>query len=158
MSHLGFQAALSAMIRRPDLARQVRTGDTGPFMRFDLNEVETRRLVGVARQPGIAFYASLSRANRVEAIAEVFPQTLAAMQAGRRRFLDNLWSSRAPNHRLDREAEFFADSLAAAIRNLEVTNEKVIRVFVREHAAWRAALGDQAAAPPSGPLLGTLLR
>lgn len=140
MSRRSFQAALSAMIREPNLAREVRAGEARRLDAFELSDVERRRLHAVARQPGMAFYGSLSRANRIEVIAEVFPETLALMGAGLRGFLDIVWSAHAPTHRLDREAALFADAMNAAIRDGRITADAVVQAFRCEQAAWRRAI------------------
>ncbi len=135
MSIAGFQRALAEMAGRPSFAASVRHNGGSALAGRDLTPREARRLLAVARQPGMEVTCTLARANRFTSIAEVFPMTCQILGADLRPLIDRYFEARIPeNYQLSGEEEAFAKFLCA-----ELAAGRVVRRFVEDIVAFESA-------------------
>jgi hypothetical protein len=142
VSYSDFQAAIALAIHKPDFVRSLRQGDCPGLEHLELSDKEWRRLRGLAVQPGMAFYCSLARANRLEAIADAYPMTLVVLEPCLGEFLDRLWTINPPSgYRFDREIEQFEKAVEAGLADGSLVGgfPYLREVFRYEQACWSLA-------------------
>lgn len=142
MSYSDFQAAIALAIHKPAFVRSLRQGDCPGLEHLDLSDKEWRRLRGLAAQPGMVFYCSLARANRLEAIADAYPMTLVVLEPCLSEFLDRLWEINPPSgYRFEREIGQFEKAIEAGLEDgsLEGRFRYLREVFRYEQACWSLA-------------------
>lgn len=140
MSYSDFQSGLVLAITKPRLAIALRNGDSSGLRHLDLSPLEVARLIGLAGQPGMALYCSLSRANRLEVIAEGYPMTLVVLEPMLREFLDALWESTPPTgYRFSTEIDCFADAVQVLLEDSELPIQYLKEVFRYEQTCWGLA-------------------
>ena len=117
---------LSAAVRR----------DGGPALAgYELTPLEQRRLVEVARQPGMDLNCTLARGNRFGPIVEMFPLTCELLKPWLRDLLDELWHHHRPdNYQLAGEDDVFAEFLEGKIERREFTHPYAHEVLQYERA------------------------
>jgi hypothetical protein len=110
MSLVEFQRLMVELTLSPRKATALRHGDTTLLDRAELTFKERTRLRDLVGQRGISVHCSLSRGNRLEAVAEAFPMTCTVLGPSLRPLLDEHWEQSLPsNYQLvGLEAEFGA--------------------------------------------------
>ena len=104
---------------------------------YELNAVEQRRLVAVARQPGMSITCYVGPRQSLCPIADAFPLTCSLLKPQLRPLLDELWSLSAPDHyQLSREADAFARFLEGKLSRNDIDHPYAMEIFRYERAAW----------------------
>ena len=157
MSYSDFQGGLVLAITKPLIAMALRNGDSSGLRHLDLSPREVARLIGLAGQPGMALYCSLSRANRLEVIAEGYPMTLVVLEPILREVLDDLWDSNPPSgYRFSAEVDCFADAVKLLLEDSERPVQYLREVFLYERACWGLAQtlrDDNSLNPPTSTIV-----
>jgi hypothetical protein len=144
MSIAAFQSALAEMAGRPPFAARVRHEGGSALTGYDLTLRESRRLVAVARQPGMEITCTLARANRFTSIAEVFPMTCHVLGSDLRSLIDRYFGARVPdNYQLSGEEEAFANFLQDEMAAGRVALRFVADILAFETASYRLALAGR---------------
>jgi len=151
MSLQDFQRALTAMTLDVSLANAVHDCGEQALAGYEITPREARRLVAVARQPGMALNCTLARANRFGPIHDAFAMTCVLLGRDLRGVLDELWSGRRPaNYQLTGEELPFAEAVEARIASGLAGNAYLAEVLAYERACLELAmLVRHAAAPES---------
>lgn len=151
MSLAGFQRALTAMMLDAALAASVRRQGGAVLTSWPLTALEQRRLVAIARQPGMELNCTLARGNRFAAVHDAFAMTCALLGPALRPVLDALWSAQQPSVvQLAGDAERFA---AVAWAHADALPSHQLRAYLRdvlayEKAAYELALSVRQMADP----------
>ena len=139
MSLKTFQQVLVDLTLTPSRARALRV-DGGALEGYDLTPLERERLLDILRQPGISVHCSLSRGNRFETIAEIFPMTCVLLEPVLRELLEELWRiSRPENYQLSGEEAAFAELVKCKLAVGEIAIEYLEEVFAYEMVCWDLA-------------------
>jgi hypothetical protein len=160
MSLAEFQHALADMTLDVRLASRVKAEGAAALARYRLSEREARRLVGVARQPGMALQCTLARANRFTVIAESFPMTCVVLEPVLRELLDALWAHDVPSgYQLTSEVAAFA-ALVAGDEALHARFAYLSEIFAYEQGCLElvAETRRRALADWNGPVRHLLFR
>ena len=137
MSLDAFQRAAVELTLDYRRARAVRDGDTTGLDAYALTERERARLVAITRQPTMSVHCSLSRGNRVEIIAGVFPMTCFLLDAVFGELLDELWRDYRPsNYQLRGEEMAFAQLVRAKLQRGELAGPYLAEVLAYECLCW----------------------
>jgi hypothetical protein len=86
-----FQQALADLVASPDLCVQARRNPLLLRTRYQLTDVEARRLQGVINHPGMKCNCMLYRANRLAPLAVNLPNLVKALGRDLRGVLDDFW-------------------------------------------------------------------
>lgn len=130
MSLRAFQQAVVELTIAPEKVHSLCAADRSAFAGYDLTEFEWDRLFSIVRQPGIKAHCSLSRGNRFEVIAGVFPMTCVLLEPWLRDLLNALWKEHPPtNYQLAGEEIIFAEMVDGKIRSGELSVEYLKEVF-----------------------------
>jgi hypothetical protein len=157
MSLKTFQRVLVDLTLAPAKARALRAEGAAALDGYDLTLLERERLLDIVRQPGISVHCSLSRGNRFEGIAELFPMTCVLLQPVLRELVDELFeTSRPENYQLTGEDAAFAGlvrrKLAAGALSIEYLDE----IFAYEMACWELARRMRMETDPNACLEATV--
>jgi hypothetical protein len=135
-----FQRAFSDMTLDVPMAATVRRKGAPALSGYALTALERRRLVAVARQPGMQLNCTLARGNRFGPIVEMFPLTCELLKPWLRELLDELWSRRRPdNYQLAGEEDAFAGFLEEKSARRELPHPYAEEVFRYESACLELA-------------------
>lgn len=136
-----FQQALADLTASPELCNAVRADAGVLSSRFSLTERESRRLLGIARHPGMACACTVYRMNRLAPLAMNLRATLRALGPALRPLVSDYWSDHPRGHaHFFLEADRFCDWLRQRIKGGEVVPPEVWPRLERDGAAVRAAL------------------
>jgi hypothetical protein len=91
-----FQQACADLVASPELVQQAREDPSDLLARYELTDLERRRLVAFANAPGIAASCMLYRANRLAPLALNLRELCTALGPRLRPLLDAYWR-RFPN-------------------------------------------------------------
>ena len=138
-----FQQALADLTALPELCQRVRRDPSILRQRYDLSDLEWRRLVGIVRHPGMACACIVYRANRLAPLAFNVPDTCRALGKDLRDVVSEYWA-RFPESTIhffietDRFCRFLRGKLATGAD----LRAEVGPVLEREAAAVAAALRE----------------
>ncbi|MGH9664228.1 MAG: hypothetical protein ACRD9L_07380 [Bryobacteraceae bacterium] len=140
MSLKTFQRVLVDLTLSPARARALRVDGADALEGLDLTPLERERLLDIVRQPGISVHCSLSRGNRFEVIAEVFPMTCVLLEPILGELLDEVWqTSRPENYQLSGEEAVFAGIVGRKLAAGAVAIEYLDEIFAYETTCWELA-------------------
>lgn len=140
MSLKTFQRVLVDLTLTPSRARALRVDGGSALDGYDLTPLERERLLDIVRQPGMSVHCSLSRGNRFETIAEIFPMTCVLLEPVLRELLDELWRTSHPeNYQLSGEEAAFAELVKRKLAAGEIAIEYLEEVFAYEIVCWDLA-------------------
>ena len=146
-----FQQALADLTASPELCIAVRTDASVLASRYTLSEREERRLLGIARHPGMACACTVYRMNRIAPLALNLRDTLRALGPALQPLVSEYWRDHPRGH-----SHFFIESnrfciwLRRRIDAGEVVPAEVLPLLERDSAAVRAAI--QASCTEAPPL------
>lgn len=86
-----FQTAFSDLVASPDLVKQVRRDPDMLRERYDITELEERRLIAIANQTGMECSCVLYRANRLAPLAINLPDLCKELGTQLRELLSEYW-------------------------------------------------------------------
>jgi hypothetical protein len=136
-----FQQALADLTASPALCIAVRADASVLPSRYALTERESRRLLGIARHPGMACACTVYRMNRLAPLAMNLRDTLRALGPALRPLVSEYWEDHPRGH-----AHFFIESnrfcrwLRLRIEAGEIVPPEVWPLLERDGAAVRAAI------------------
>lgn len=140
MSLKEFQRVLVDLTLNPSVARSIKQEGGSALKEYDLSQLECDRVLNIVRQPGISVHCSLSRGNRFEEIAAVFPMTCVLLEPVLGAVLDELWrSSRPQNYQLSGEEAAFAALVGRKLADGSVKIEYLHEIFAYEMICWDLA-------------------
>jgi hypothetical protein len=121
MSIRGFQRAMADMVSSPELCRETLEKPSGVGTRYDLTELERRRLLHCIGHRGMKVCWGLQRANRLGPIHAIFPLTCVALGSHLRNELELFWRDALPRDlQFQREGDRFAAFLLRRVRSGEL--------------------------------------
>lgn len=131
MSIRGFQRALADLVSSPDLCRATLAKPTSLETRYDLTELEQRRLLYCAGHRGMKVCWGLYRANRLGPIHANFRLTCVALASHLRDELEAFWRDSLPRDlQFQSESDRFAAFLFRRVQDREL-NLPIIEDVVR---------------------------
>ena len=149
MSLITFQRLMVELTLSPPMVRRLRAGDLADLERVDLTERERRRILDIVRQPGISVHCSLSRGNRLEAIAISLPMTCTLVKPMLQPLLDAFWDESPPtNYQLAGMDAAFARFLRGRIDAGELEVEYLSEIV--EYETLCLGLRDRRRVDPEG--------
>lgn len=139
MSLLAFQRAMADLVASPETCRELRR-DPGPVLdRYDLTEVERRRLAQAAAHRGMAVNCTLYRANRIGTIYTVLGCTCFVLGDRLRTEADRFWAEFGkPDFQARRELHRFAAFLRRRMAAGELDGPYLEEVLEWEMASYDA--------------------
>ncbi|MEY2488922.1 MAG: hypothetical protein QOC70_864 [Verrucomicrobiota bacterium] len=121
MSIRGFQRALADLVSSPDLCRETLDTPASLGTRYDLTELEQRRLLYCAGHRGMKVCWGLHRANRLGPIHANFRLTCVALGSHLRDELEAFWRDSLPRDlQFQSESDRFAAFLFRRVRDREL--------------------------------------
>jgi hypothetical protein len=120
MSLGDFQRAMAGLVASGEFRLAVAGGDAQALQGYELDARERRRLVALARQPGLRVGEMIYRLNRALALTRFLPLTLALLGPNLKREIQLFWEA-WPQSRLQFEEDVtrFAAFLEARLRSAE---------------------------------------
>jgi len=117
MSLPDFQRALSDLVMSPILRAQVAEDASAGLAAYDLSDREHRRLVALARDPGLRTGTLIHRASRLAMLSNTIPRTCRALgPRALKELVHAYWSENPPQSMLYvQEATRFADYVRARL-------------------------------------------
>lgn len=94
----GFQQALSELVLSPDLRSQVVDQGTEVLTAFDLDPREKRRLLAIARQPGLNTGVLIHRSFRLSTVVRSLPRTCRLLGDRLSDLVHEYWREHLPLH------------------------------------------------------------
>lgn len=141
MSLLGFQRAMTAICRSPDVCRAVREDAEAALAEFDLTPRERRRVAAAAAQAGMRVNCSLYRANRIGPIFTLLARTCVLLGNDLRGVMDRFWAEHpVPDFVTRREVPRFGRWLRGEIAAGRVDAPHVSDVVEMEVAFFELGL------------------
>jgi len=144
-----FQQALADLTASPELCIAVRADASLLSSRYVLSEREARRLLEIARHPGMACACTVYRMNRLAPLAMNLRDTLRALGSALRPLISDYWRDHPQGH-----AHFFIESnrfcrwLRLRIEEGEIVPPDVLPLLERDAAAVRAAIAASCTETP----------
>lgn len=137
-----FQQALADLTASPALSQRVRDDPSALHEGYELTDREWRRLVSIARHPGMACACTVYRANRLAPLALNVPETCNALGNDLRAAVSAFWATCPETNvhffvETDRFCRFLAAQLAGGMFSSDVAP-----ILAREHARVTAALQE----------------
>lgn len=124
MSLATFQRLMVELTLSPGMVRRLRAGELADIDGAGLTDRERGRLLAIVQQPGISIHCTLSRGNRLEAIAIALPMTCTLIEPIFRPLLDAFWEESPPsNYQLTGMDHGFARFLRGKIDACELEVE-----------------------------------
>jgi hypothetical protein len=137
VSHDAFQRAVVDLTLDYRKSSALLHGDRDVLAGYDLTDRERTRLLSIVAQPGMSVHCSLSRGNRLEVIAGVFPMTCVLLEPILNGLIDELWREHRPsNYQLAGEEAAFADVIRRKRADGELDVEYLDEIFAYELACW----------------------
>ncbi len=149
MSLATFQQVITRMTLEVPLVQAVRQRGHEALRDFELTPLERRRLVAVARQPGMALNCTLARANRFVGIHDAFPMTCVLLGQALRPLLDTVWSVPPDSYQLAGDVDRFARLLFDHPQVSALSCPFLPAVFDYERTARELVLSARHVADPS---------
>lgn len=87
-----FQRAFSDLTASSELVKRVRTNPELLNKRYDLTDLERRRLIAIVNQPGMECNCILYRANRLAPVVLHLPDSCKALEKDLRSLLSEYWA------------------------------------------------------------------
>jgi len=130
-----YQEIFCKMVAAPDLRERV-LERCGEYLNgLDLTEVERRRLLAIAAQPGMRVNTAIHRANRITPLDHSVPFTLFLLGDRLRDVLQRYWSENpTENLQIPAECERFAAFLEGEIRADRIADPYLEEVLAFERA------------------------
>lgn len=123
------------MVAAPEIRERV-LEQSGKYLKgFDLTELERRRLLAIAVQPGMRVNTAIHRANRITPLDHSVPFTLFLLGDRLRDLFQRYWSENpTENLQIPAECERFAAFLEAEIRAGRIVDPYLEEVLAFERA------------------------
>lgn len=131
-----FQLAFADLVASPELVSQVRVDPKVLRDRYELTDLEWRRLIGVVNQPGMECNCMLYRANRLVPVALNLPDLSKVLRNDLRDLLSEYWAHNThTNDNFLIEAYHFCVFVEDKINAGFISGKRVLPVLKREMAA-----------------------
>jgi len=138
MSLADFQHALVDLTLAPGRTRTLFAGDLSVLDTYELTALERERIIDVVHQPGMSVNCTVARANRFEAIGEVFPMTCVLLEPVLRDLLAELWETAHPrDYQFTGEEQLFAEAVRSKMDELKIPY--LDEIFAYELVCWDLA-------------------
>ncbi|HEX2187833.1 MAG TPA: hypothetical protein VHG51_02990 [Longimicrobiaceae bacterium] len=143
MSLVSFQRAMADLVASPELCRELRRDPAPVLDRYDLTEVERRRLAQAAAHRGMAVNCTLYRANRIGVVYTVLGCACFVLGDRLRDEVDRFWAEWGkPDFQAQRELHRFADFLRRRMAAGELRSP-----YLEEVLEWELAVYDSGFVP-----------
>jgi hypothetical protein len=137
-----FQRAFSELTASPDLVKLVRIDPDILHERYDLTDLELRRLSAMVNQPGMECNCILYRANRLAPIVINLPDLCKDLGDDLRDLLSEYWALHSQSgDNFWVESNDFCEFVRAKVAN-GFLSEKVMSALEREQAVVIQQLGE----------------
>jgi hypothetical protein len=143
MTLAAFQQALCALIRSPDVCRDVRAGDDAFFSHYELSPRERARLLDIVGQRGMSTNCTLYRQNRVTPIYTLLHYTCLVLGDDLKDTLDAYWGS---TELRDLEFKPEIERFARFVRT-RIESSAVVNPLLEDVLAFELALNELRFAP-----------